>query len=175
MRVRDIARVAILLAVGIVLPSIFHLSGLPGRVFLPMHLPPLLGGFLLDGGMAFLVGFVLPPLNFLVTGMPSFPGFLIMMFELGTYGYLSFFLSKRLRWGILPSLVLAMLVGRGVSILGNWLLFLALGSELKFIALLQSLFVVSLPGIVIQLILIPSLVSILARWEEGVGRSPRLL
>ncbi|WP_438313794.1 ECF transporter S component [Candidatus Caldatribacterium sp. SIUC1] len=174
MHTRDLTKAAVLLATGIVLPSAFHLLGLPGRVFLPMHIPPLLGGFLLSGDLAFLLGFVLPPLNFLVTGMPPFPGFLPMMFELGTYGLCTFVSSTRLRFGALPALVLAMLAGRGVSIVGNWVLFAFLGSGFNLLALVQSLFVAALPGIVVQLVLIPVLVKVLGRWRNVPGPS-RLL
>ena len=40
---------ALIVACAIVLPQLFHLSGIPntGAVFLPMHIPVLLGGFIL--------------------------------------------------------------------------------------------------------------------------------
>ncbi len=175
MTTRDLTRASVLLALGIVLPSLFHLLGIPGQVFLPMHIPALLGGFLLGGGVSFLLGFVLPPLNFLVSGMPPFPNFLVMMFELGTYGLSSALLFRHLQWGIVPALLGAMLFGRGVSILGNWVLFSILGRGFSVLTLLQSLFVVSLPGIVIQLVLIPLLVTLILRWGRDVTGSPRLL
>lgn len=175
METRDLTRASALLAVGIVVPSLFHLLGIPGQVFLPMHLPALLGGFLLKSKASFLLGFVLPPLNFLVSGMPPFPNFLVMMAELGMYGLASSLFFRHLRWGVLPSLVGAMLLGRGVSILGSWVLFSVLGRKFGILPLLQSLFVVSLPGIVIQLVLVPLLVTLILRWGRSVEGSSRLL
>lgn len=175
MRTRDLTRAATLLAIGIVLPSLFHFLGIPGQVFLPMHLPVLLGGFLLGGGASFLLGVVLPPVNFLVSGMPPFPNFLVMMGELGIYGLSSSLLFHRLRWGILPSLVGAMLLGRGAAISGYFLLFSALGRSFSLLSFLQSLFVVSLPGIAIQLVVIPALAVFIGRWSGDVARPSRLL
>lgn len=175
MQTRDVTRASVLIALGVILPLLFHFLGIPGRVFLPMHIPAILGGFLLKGQMGFLVGFMLPPLNFLVSGMPPFPVFLSMMVELGAYGLTSSLLFQVLQWGIVPSLLGAMLVGRGIAILGNWVLFSVLGKEFNVFSLLQSLFVTALPGILIQIVLIPLLVALILRWEKGVARSQDLL
>lgn len=40
----------VLIAIGVALPYFFHFAGIPGQVFLPMHIPALLGGFLLRSG-----------------------------------------------------------------------------------------------------------------------------
>src|SRR5690625_6223104 len=80
----------LLLAIGIIIPSIFHLTSLPGIIFLPMHIPVLLGGFLLPPYLALMLGAVTPLLNNLVTGMPLlFPNAIIMAFELATYGLIA--------------------------------------------------------------------------------------
>ena len=43
---RKITYGALIIACAVVLPQLFHLSGIPnsGAVFLPMHIPVLLGG-----------------------------------------------------------------------------------------------------------------------------------
>lgn len=160
MKSREITKISLLVATGVVLPSLFHLSGIPGAVFLPMHLSPLLGGFFLSSGnAAFLLGFILPLLNFFLTGMPPFPNFLVMMGELGGYGILIFFLYRKRRWGVFPSLFASLLGGRLISILGNWVLIaLVLGKKFSFLPVLNTLFVISLPGIAIQVVLIPLIV-----------------
>jgi len=167
LQVRNLTRASVLLALGIVLPSLFHLSGIPGQVFLPMHIPALLGGFLLGSGESFLLGVVLPPVNFLVSGMPPFPNFLVMMGELGMYGLASSLFFRRLRWGIVPSLFGAMLLGRAVAIFGYFVLFAILGRGFNVLALLQSLFVVSLPGIAIQLVAVPGLTALILNREAA--------
>src|SRR5690625_750917 len=86
---RSLVTAGLLLAIGIIIPSIFHTTGIPGTVFLPMHIPVLLGGFLLPLPLAFLLGVLTPMLNSIITGMPPlFPMAIIMVFELGFYGFM---------------------------------------------------------------------------------------
>jgi len=175
MKTQEMTKLSLLIAAGVALPSLFHLTGIPGAVFLPIHLSPLLGGFFLSsGGAAFLLGFILPPLNFLLTGMPPFPSFLVMMGELGGYGALLFFLYHKKRWGIFPSLLVSLLGGRLISILGNWILIaLVLGKQFSFISVLNTLFVVSLPGIAIQMVLIPLIVKGVESFEQRRATNTR--
>ncbi|WDC85415.1 hypothetical protein PL321_08820 [Caloramator sp. mosi_1] len=51
---------SLFLALGLLIPSIFHMSGLPGNVFLPMHIPVLLCGFILGERYGALIGFITP-------------------------------------------------------------------------------------------------------------------
>ena len=51
----QIATAGLFIAFGIVLPMMFHAIGL-GSTFLPMHIPVLLSGFLLDAPIAAAVG-----------------------------------------------------------------------------------------------------------------------
>lgn len=48
--VKKITVGGLLIALALVLPMAFHLTGVPqpGQVFLPMHIPVLLGGFVQD-------------------------------------------------------------------------------------------------------------------------------
>ncbi len=171
MQTREITKVAVLIAIGVALPYFFHVSGIPGQVFLPMHIPVLLGGFLLrGGGEAFLAGLILPPLNFLVSGRPVFPSLVTMMFELGVYGLSAFWFYRCLHWGILSSLVMAIFLGRGAFLLSSWILFSLLGRSFGLIPLLQTLFIVALPGILVQLILIPFLAGALLKREKETPR-----
>ena len=65
------------IALGLILPMLFHLAGGMGVVFLPMHLPVLLAGFFLGPRFGLLVGIITPLLSSLLTGMPPllpFPG-----------------------------------------------------------------------------------------------------
>ena len=174
MKSQEITKISLLVATGVVLPSLFHVSGLPGAVFLPMHLPALLGGFFLSSGSAaFLLGFILPLLNFFLTGMPPFPGFLVMMGELGGYGILVFFLYRKKRWGVFPSLLASLLGGRLISILGNWILIaLVLGKKFSFLPVLNTLFVISLPGVAIQMVLVPLIVKGVENFVQGREASP---
>lgn len=154
-----LALAGILLALGILLPIAFHALNIGGTVFLPMHFPVLLGGFFLPWGISGLVGLLCPLLSFLFTSMPPVPVLFTMMGELFVYGVFSSIAFRSWKWGILPSLVFSMVLGRLASIFLNWLLLSVIsGKNFDFFSIAWALFVIGLPGILIQLFLIPLIV-----------------
>lgn len=159
MNTRKMVYAAVILALSIAIPAIFHFTGLPGNVFLPMHLPVLIGGLLLGPLYGLIVGMLSPILNFFLTNMPPVPILYIMIFELGAYGLFTGLLYKktnRLFISLLASLVLGRLVGAIV-------VFVLIQTMTRFdanpIVWFTGSFVKAFPGIAIQLILIPLLVS----------------
>lgn len=148
----------LLLAIGILIPSIFHGAGISGRIFLPMHIPVLLGGFLLPPMYAILLGILTPILNNLVTGMPPvFPMMVIMIFELAAYGLVASLTYRKFKLPMLVSLIISMLVGRlvvGGVVYGLVVLF---AQKMDPIVFVQGGIVTGLPGIIIQIVLIPLL------------------
>ena len=118
---RKLTATALCLALGMVLPSLFHMLG-AGQVFLPMHIPVLLCGLLCGWPYGAFCGLVLPLLSSL-TGMPPlYPTAIAMMFELCAYGAFTGLFHKKLRWNVYPAMVLAMLIGRAVSGCANAIL-----------------------------------------------------
>lgn len=87
---------ALLLALGVVLPIVFHAIPLGGRVFLPMHLPTFVAGLVLGPVAGLVVGAGSPLLSALLTGRPSVFYMVPMIFELGTYGLIAGLLRPRL-------------------------------------------------------------------------------
>lgn len=87
---------ALLLALGVVLPIVFHAIPLGGRVFLPMHLPTFVAGLVLGPVAGLVVGVGSPLLSALLTGRPSVFYMVPMIFELGTYGLIAGLLRPRL-------------------------------------------------------------------------------
>ena len=84
------------MAIGLLLPSIFHLIGGAGPIFLPMHIPVLIAGFFLPPFYAAFVGLLTPVLSSLLTGMPVlYPILPIMMGELMVYGLIVSWLGKK--------------------------------------------------------------------------------
>lgn len=77
-----------MLALAIIIPYFFHLVGGPtsGRVFLPMHIPVLLGGVILGPIFGAIVGGLSPFISSLITGMPPAPIMPFMVLELAVYG-----------------------------------------------------------------------------------------
>ncbi|WP_422445046.1 ECF transporter S component [Thermoanaerobacterium sp. DL9XJH110] len=158
----NLATSGLLIAIGILLPIAFHSFKMGGQIFLPMHLPVLLGGFMLPWQFAGAVGLITPFLSFLFTSMPPVPGVFGMMAELFTYGFVASVAYNKLRLGIYPSLITSMLAGRFVSIVGNWIIAaVIMGKTFNFVKFTYGLFVVALPGIAIQLILLPILVKLI--------------
>ena len=86
----------VFLALGILLPLVTaHGFGVPGTIFLPMHLPVLLCGLIAGPFYGGALGLMLPFLNSMLTGMPvAFPNAVVMTFELLTYGAISGLIYK---------------------------------------------------------------------------------
>jgi len=164
-KAKEVVIAGMLIAMGLILPIAFHALAMGGPAFLPMHIPVLLGGFLLSPPFALMVGSLTPLLSSVLTGMPPFfPGAVQMMFELSAYGVLISCLVKQQRLGVYPVLILAMLGGRITAGVVNYILltqFMAKAFSLK--VFLTGAFVTALPGILIQLTVIPLLVKLLSR------------
>ncbi|MCR5177005.1 MAG: ECF transporter S component [Anaerovibrio sp.] len=159
MRTKKIVFAGLFIAVGVLLPIAFHMLGASGRLFLPMHIPVLMGGLLLGPVYGLAVGVAVPVISSLVTGMPPvFPILPMMTAELATYGFLSGFLYKKCRLRLFVSMLGAMVAGRITCIL-----MLALFAEWLQIKADPVLYVLAgiwggAVGIVMQLVLIPILV-----------------
>lgn len=151
---------AMFLAIGIILP--FFTGQIPqiGRMLLPMHIPVFLCGLICGWRYGFAVGFILPLMRSMLFFMPPlFPDAAAMAFELGAYGFFCGFFYQKSRWHCIKSLyrclIFSMLLGRAV-----WgtamLIFLGLGAEgFTAGAFFAGAFANAVPGIILQLIIIP--------------------
>ncbi|MBQ3029342.1 MAG: DUF1893 domain-containing protein [Lachnospiraceae bacterium] len=158
-----IAVTGMLLALGILLPfATSHGFGIPGTVLLPMHIPVLLCGFVCGPVYGGVCGLVLPVLNSFLTGMPTmYPMMPIMAGELLTYGVVSGLLYgktklKKVKFGIYPALLGAMVSGRVVYGLIFQLLLLVSG-QLKALTVGAAV-ITGVPGILIQFLLLPPVI-----------------
>ena len=160
-QVKQLTLSAFFLALGLVLPFAFHSFGpQAGTVFLPMHIPVLLCGFVC--GPAY--GMLTPLLSSALTGMPPLmPTGIAMCLELSTYGFLSGWMTKKLP--LYPSLIITMLAGRAVSGLANLVLLSMAHKAYTMQIFLTAAFVTAIPGIVLQLVMIPLLVSVVKKLE----------
>lgn len=166
----------LLVAVGLVLPMVFHTFAMGGAVFLPMHIPVLLGGFLLPPLYAILVGIITPLASSILTGMPPFfPTAIQMMFELGVYGLVISYLYNHKKASLYPAMLSAMLAGRFAAGIINYLLLTKFLN--KFFSLkvfLTAQFITAFPGILLQLVMIPVMVRLLRSTDIPVGRKGEL-
>lgn len=164
---RKIALSAMLLALSFVLP--FFTGQIPeiGSMLCPMHIPVILCGFLCGAPWGILVGFVSPLFRSFILGMPPlFPTALAMAFELSAYGFFSGFLYKKLPTKniyIYINLIISMVVGR---IVWGIVTFILMGLSIEkfgFSVFFTGAVINAIPGIILQLILIPVLVIIIKK------------
>lgn len=154
----NLVMAGLLLAIGVIVPSIFHTTGIDGRIFLPMHIAVLLGGLLLPPIYAFLLGMLTPILNSLLTGMPVlFPNALIMTFELAAYAFIVSYLYRKFKIPLLISLIISMIVGRIVAGGVVYILATFFSQKMDPILFVEGAIITGVPGIAIQIVLIPIL------------------
>lgn len=138
-----------------------------GNMLLPMHIPVLVCGFVCGWKYGFLVGFVTPILRSMVFGMPyMMPTAVTMAFELAAYGFVAGLLYSRLRHkkiGIYLSLVVAMIAGRIIWGVISFVIFEAMGSAFTWELFMAGALLQAVPGIVLQLVMIPPIVFVLRK------------
>lgn len=169
--IQKMVETALCIAIGLVLPTALHSIPNAGSIFLPMHIPILLCGLLCGWSWGLACGVLTPVLSSLLLGMPPaayLPG---MVLELAVYGLLSGLLYHKVKLNLYVSLLLTMLVGRVAYGLMQSVIFLTGGSEYSFSIFFTSLFVKGLPGIIIQIILIPILV--MALQKANLSQKPK--
>lgn len=161
---KEVIVAGLFVCIGIILPMAFHVAG-PGTVFLPMHIPVLLSGFVLSLPYAILVGLITPVLSSILTGMPPlFPVLPYMIIELVFYSSGVFMFYRIFEQSIYGSLLMAMITGRIATMSIVWILInitiVKLPDPFVFIS---GATIVGLPGILIQLLLIPPIVIVLKK------------
>ena len=159
---------SLFIGMGLILPTIFHTVNLSGSIFSPMHLPVMIGGFLLGPLYGAIIGFITPVLSSVLTGMPPLMPIMPMMaLELLGYGFMCGLLFKVTK-KIYISLILSIVFGRLCSMLGAFILSLTLAPQISPIPYVVSGVVNGLPGIAIQLIVVPTLVKFMVTNKETI-------
>ena len=171
---------AMFLAIGLILPFFTGQIQQIGNMLLPMHIPVLLCGLLCGWQYGALVGATLPLLRFALFGMPMlYPNALAMAVELCVYGLAIGFIygmfKKQSLIAVYISLVIAMILGRVVWGGSMTVLLSMKDSAFTFTAFLAGAVLNAIPGIILQLLLIPASMSSLH--ATGVqrfnGRPPK--
>lgn len=163
---RKIVVTGLFIAIGVVLPQAFHMIPNAGSVVLPMHIPVLFCGLVCGPLYGAICGGAACLLSHVIFGMPPAPVFPGMICELIVYGLLAGLMSMWLKnknvGYIYIELIVAMIGGRLVAGLLNALIFKAGNYSLAI--WLTNYFVTGLPGIIIQLVLIPALVAVFNKY-----------
>lgn len=156
---------ALFLALAYILPFLTGQIPQVGAMLCPMHIPVLLCGFICGWPWGLAVGLVAPLFRSLTLGMPPlFPTALCMALELATYGAMAGWMHKllpRKKPFIYCSLLIAMIAGRLVWGVAMFTCMGLSGGNFTFAAFLAGAFINALPGIILQIVLIPILVMVL--------------
>lgn len=165
-RIQKLVLAAMFFAIGLVLPFITGEIPQIGQMLLPMHLPVFLCSLIVGWPYGLAIGFLLPLVRSLLFVMPPlYPNAIAMAFELACYGFFSGFLYRILLKAKLPKLVslltaliVSMIIGRLVWGAVTYVLFLINGKAFTFEAFLAGAVLNAVPGIILQIVLIPAIV-----------------
>ncbi len=152
---------AMCLALAMLLPFITGQIPSIGNMLCPMHIPVFLCAFFCTWKWAAVVGFSAPLLRFMIAGVPHMPMGIAMCFELATYGIVASILYKVLpkrKASIYIALIAAMILGRVVWGIGRLLISGVTSMPFTWQLFIGGAFLEAIPGIVIQLILVPIIV-----------------
>ena len=159
---KELILTALFLALALVLPFLTGQIPQLGSQLCPMHLPILLCGFFCGPWYALAAGLAAPYLRLAVFGMPPLmPSGIAMSLELATYGFAAGMLYRWLperKGSLYIALLGAMLLGRGVWGASRVVLAGLSHSTFTWTAFLTGAFLQAIPGMIVQVILIPVLV-----------------
>lgn len=165
-RIDKMVLAAMFLGIGFVLPMLTSQIKEIGDTLLPMHLPVMLCGLICGAKYGLSVGMILPLFRGVVFGMPPlYPNAVWMAIELATYGFVIGFLYSRINQknlkGVYISLVAAMIVGRIAWGISKAVLLGLNHKEFTVPMFIAGGFVDAIPGIILQLVLIPLIMIVL--------------
>ncbi|MFA9464113.1 MAG: ECF transporter S component [Velocimicrobium sp.] len=168
---------AVCIALGVVLPQAFHAIPNAGSIYCPMHIPVLICGLICGWQYGLLAGLVTPFLSSVFTGMPPAAYLPPMMIELAIYGcvcglMMKFVKTKNVYADLYISLIVAMLTGRIIAGAARALIFAS--GKYSLAVWGTSYFVTALPGIIIQMVLIPSIIFALMKANLIPFRYPKV-
>lgn len=163
---------AFFLALGLLMPFLTGQIREIGNKLLPMHIPVLICGFVCGWQYGLLVGFITPLLRSMLFGMPLPVVAIGMAFELAVYGTMTgilYYRLKKTKFAIYISLFVAMIIGRLVWGIISVLIYGIQGNTFTWSMFIGGALLNAIPGIVLQIVLIPVLIMALGR--TGVMRT----
>lgn len=172
--VKKLVFTAVCAALCLVLPMAFHSIPNAGSIFLPMHIPVLLCGLICGWPFGFVCG-LLGPFISSFTGMPPAAVLPSMMVECATYGLVTGLMMKYIHTrhniaDLYISMITAMILGRVVAGFAKaWIFTPGTGA----FAWVTTSLVTGIPGICIQLVVMPAVVLALTRAKLIPNRYPK--
>lgn len=171
MNTKKMTTAAFFMALGVLLPFVTGQIPAIGNMLLPMHVPVLLCGYVCGWQYGLVVGALLPLFRSMFFGMPVlFPTACAMAVELAVYGFCTGVFSKKLgrSWEALYlSLIGAMLCGRAAWGITALAFNRMAGAAFTWQVFFAQAFAKAVPGIIIQLALIPAIVKRIPLENQG--------
>ena len=170
-KINRLVYASLFLALALVLPFLTGQIPQIGAMMTPMHFPVLLCGFLCGWQWGIAVGFSAPLLRSVLFGMPvMYPMAVCMALELATYAAVAGMLYRvfpQKRRFLYVSLIISMILGRLVWGLAR---FLCAGLDISTFGLSAfwtGAVAMSVPGILLQLLIVPALVIVSEKYISG--------
>jgi thiamine transporter ThiT len=170
-KINRLVYASLFLALALVLPFLTGQIPQIGAMLTPMYFPVLLCGFLCGWQWGIAVGFSAPLLRSVLFGMPvMYPMAVCMALELATYAAVAGMLYRvfpQKRRFLYVSLIISMILGRLVWGLAR---FLCAGLDISTFGLSAfwtGAVAMSVPGILLQLLIVPVLVIVSEKYISG--------
>ena len=167
-KVNKLVYASVFLALALALPFLTGQIPQIGAMLTPMHFPVLLCSYLCGWQWGIVVGFIAPLLRSVLFGMPvMYPMAVCMALELATYAAVSgrLYLSLTRKRGFLYlSLAAAMISGRLVWGLARFLCAGLDATAFGLSAFWAGAVGMSIPGILLQLVIVPVLVTVAEKY-----------
>ncbi len=159
--IKNLTLTAMFLAMGFVLPFLTGQIPQIGRMLLPMHIPVFLCALICGWKYGAPMAFILPLLRSLLFARPiMFPDAIAIAFEMAVYAFVAGYLYGHSKWQCIRSLyrclIISMVAGRAVRCVVQISLLGISGKPVALGAFFSGVLVAGIPGIVLQLFLIPA-------------------
>lgn len=167
-KILNIVLSALFLSLCLVLPFFTGQIKEIGNMLLPMHIPVMLCGLICGWQYGLIVGAIAPIMRSLLFSMPvMYPHAINMVFELATYGFVIGYLFNKSHWtcikSLYRSLIASMIIGRVVKGFAQIILLGLGGSTFTISMFISGAFLEAIPGIILQLVLIPAVMLVLGK------------
>lgn len=179
-QIKNMVLTAMFLAIGLVLPFLTGQIKEIGNMLLPMHVPVYLCAFICSWKYGMAMGLVLPIMRSAIFHMPMmYPNAVAMAIELATYGLVAGYLYGKSKYKCIKALykcmIPAMVIGRVVWGIAQVVLLGIGGKAFTISAFISGAFLNAIPGIILQLILIPAIMVALgrAKYVPLIKRKPK--
>ena len=161
---------------SVALPQIFHGIGiisstgpLAGKIFLPMHIPVIISGFLAGPIVGLAAAILSPIISFAISGMPAINILGFVMMELAGYGITAGMLKKA-NMPVFIKLLVVQIVGRLLRTLALVSAVYIFGFKAIIVTEILNMVTVGLFGIVLQWALIPLFLYRIKGFEKHYGQ-----